>query len=119
MHALLHSSRSRYRALFLWLAATVNVQAVVLPFEETFEAGLSNWSTSGSWGLTSLDSQSPTHAATDSPTGYYVDQADGSLTLSSSFSLSGATRPALRFWHRYDVETGYDFARVESTGKEK
>ena len=37
------------------------------PFNDDFEAGLDNWITSGTWGLTTGRSVSPTHAAADSP----------------------------------------------------
>jgi fibronectin type 3 domain-containing protein len=98
----------------LWIGLSgISVAAAPFPLSEDFETGLSAWTPGGAWGLTTLDHRSPSHAATDSPTGFYADNQDQALTLASSVNLTGAVRPALRFWHRHDLEQDYDFAQVE------
>ncbi|MCC6356453.1 MAG: immune inhibitor A, partial [Verrucomicrobiae bacterium] len=52
-------------------------------------------------------------SATDSHGAFYLNNTDASLTLASNLSLLGSTRPALGFYHRYSLEDGYDFGRVE------
>ncbi|NLH84269.1 MAG: hypothetical protein GX450_02440 [Verrucomicrobia bacterium] len=64
-------------------------------------------------GLTTTHYGSPSHAVTDSPGTFYTNNTHSALTLAASLSLAGAVRPALGFQHRYALETGYDFGRVE------
>ncbi|HOX63300.1 MAG TPA: immune inhibitor A [Verrucomicrobiota bacterium] len=74
---------------------------------------MSHWTASGTWGLTTTHYGSPSHAVTDSPGTFYTNNTHSALTLAASLSLAGAVRPALGFQHRYALETGYDFGRVE------
>ena len=87
--------------------------AGTLPFYDDFESGLSRWTASGTWGLTTTHYGSPSHAVTDSPGTFYTNNTHSALTLAAPLSLAGAVRPALGFQHRYALETGYDFGRVE------
>jgi len=91
---------------------TTPSQASII-FSDNFENGFGNWIPSGSWGLTKDFYISPTHAATDSPGTFYTNNTDSSLTLARSINLSSAVRPALRFYHKYALETDYDFLLVE------
>jgi hypothetical protein len=43
----------------------------------------------------------------------YRDSTSVSLWTTSGFSLVGALAPRLGFWHRYSIEPGYDYGRVE------
>jgi hypothetical protein len=79
----------------------------VLYFDD-FEAGTGAWMTTGSWGLTSSSAHSGSFSLTDSPGGNYPDQSVTSATLNGTFRAT-----SLNFWHRYDIETGYDYGKVQ------
>ena len=100
-------------SLILTLGAWGVVEAVGYPFADDFESGLGNWTAEAPWGETTAFYSSPAHSATDSPSTLYGTSVDASLTLGSSVDLSSATRPVLRFYHRYQIEDGYDFGYVE------
>jgi hypothetical protein len=90
---------------------TSAVQSAPLVADD-FESGSGKWQPSGTWGLTTLRSASPSHSATDTPGAYYTNNNDSSLTLAATFSLA-SPRPALAFKHAYELENAYDFGRVE------
>ncbi len=77
-------------------------------FADNFEGGLSNWTTTGSWGSTSSQYHSFVTSLTDSPFGQYNDQQATSATLNGSYPAA-----TLSFWHRYEIESGYDYGRVQ------
>jgi hypothetical protein len=55
-------------------------------------------------------------AFSDSPGSAYAPDTDASLTLNPSLDLSApVVNAALRFRTRWDIEVGYDFARVEAS----
>jgi hypothetical protein len=75
------------------------------------ENGISGWAFNSPWAQTTTSSYSPTHSWTDSPGGYYNNNVN--LSIWSPFiNLSGQTTATLTFWHRFDLETNYDFGRV-------
>jgi hypothetical protein len=80
---------------------------------DDFESGLSQWQTTGNWGLTTSRYASPTHSVTDTPGAFYTNNSDSSLTLANGMNLSAMARPALAFQHSYELESGFDFGRVE------
>jgi carboxypeptidase T len=73
---------------------------------------IANWTPQSPWGLSSTN-HTPPSSFTDSPSGNYVANIDRSLTLTNGLSLLGASSVTLNFWTRWDLESGYDFARVE------
>ncbi len=77
------------------------------------EGTFSNWTTNQTWGITSSQSHSPTHSFTDSPSGNYPDNSNNSMTSASALSLDSSSVVYLSFFHKYDVEDGYDFGYVE------
>ncbi len=77
-------------------------------FSDDFESGLANWTTTGSWGSTSSQYHSASSSLTDSPSGDYSDQQSTSATLNGSFQAA-----KIGFWHKYDIEDGYDYGRVQ------
>ncbi|MFP4157974.1 MAG: hypothetical protein ACLFU4_10185, partial [Opitutales bacterium] len=102
----------------LLVGASILIQAALLsgeasPVLEDPFSDLTNWEATGNWGLTSQSALSPPHSVTDSPGAPYANNSDTSLTLAANLDLTQLTRPALLFHHRYDVEAGYDDARVE------
>ncbi len=89
---------------------------VLTPYEivlaDGVETGNLGWTTEGQWAITEEASSSPSHSWTDSPDGEYGDYWDFSLIspMLDFFSVAGVT---LEFSHIYDLENGYDYARVE------
>jgi len=77
-------------------------------FFDDFTLGTGAWTfAGGQWGLTSEAHSAPT-ALTDSPGGEYDDNWDATATINGSFHAS-----RLVFWHRYDIESGWDYGRVQ------
>ncbi len=83
---------------------------------EDFESGLSNWRTFGQGGpfvLTDHQSHSGNYSVTESPNGDYGNNWNLVLESKISLDLSTAEVGSLIFWHKYDLEEGYDWAQVE------
>jgi hypothetical protein len=95
--------------------STIAVLALIAPqaYGDDFESGLGQWQTTGNWGLTTSRFASPTHAVTDTPGAFYTNNSDTTLTLANGVNLSAIDRPALAFHHSHELESGYDFGRVE------
>jgi hypothetical protein len=85
---------------------------MAFPFEDDFESGALYWNFEGSWGLTSSQSYSPSHAITESPNGNYQNNLEISAGL-YSFSLENAINAELRFMTKYNLETNYDYTWLE------
>jgi len=83
----------------------------VVVFTDDMESGIGNWTTTGQWGLTSGSYHSATHSLTDSPSGEYHDQTITSATLNGTYNAT-----SLSFWHRYEIEEGWDYGRVQVSG---
>ncbi|MBN1955797.1 MAG: carboxypeptidase regulatory-like domain-containing protein [Anaerolineae bacterium] len=92
---------------------------VPLPREPLFfddvESGEGDWVSGGypdNWAITAEQAHSPSHAWSDSPYGNYADNASTWLR-SPIFDLSGRAEVEIGFWHRYEIETGWDFGYFE------
>jgi len=81
------------------------------PFVEDGENGTGQWSWGSPWGLTNANPRSGSFSWTDSPGANYAADADTSLT--TFIDLSSTNNPILTFWHRYSLEQGKDFVRLE------
>lgn len=92
--------------------ARVEFTLVPYPVLSDGETGPGGWTAQSPWALTTFQAHSPTHSWTDSPPGNYGNNRNTALT-SPLLDLSGAAAPVLSFWHRFDLESGYDFGRVE------
>ena len=84
-----------------------------LTVNDNAEGTFSNWVTNLSWGITTAQSNSPTHSFTDSPSGQYANNTNNSMTLTNAVSISASSVIKLNFFHKYAVEEGYDFCNVE------
>lgn len=73
---------------------------------------LQGWSATGTWAVTNASSYSGSYSVTDSPSGSYSNSTNTWLT-SPVFDLTGTTAPSLSFYHRYEVENGWDDCYVE------
>lgn len=76
---------------------------------ETEETG---WTAQAPWAITDELAASPTHSWTDSPGGDYDDSTNAAL-ISPPLDLGGLIEIELEFFHRVDVEAGFDFALIE------
>ena len=85
-----------------------------LVFSDSANHGMTNWTTSGTWGLSST-AHSPSYSFTDSPVGNYPDLADYSMTLSSPINLNHSDIALLKFWCRWNIESQWDFVTVEAS----
>ncbi len=96
------------------LSTAFNITQQTTPFVQDFE-GSFNWVADLPWAVTTDDAgdpgHSPTHAYEDSPQGNYPANADRRLTM--QINLSGVTRPALKFNHKYSFETSSDYGSLE------
>lgn len=81
-------------------------------FFDDVEDGNTGWEAETPWAITEEDSHSPTHSWTDSPGGTYGNYADTSL-ISPVWDLTDYTGLGLNFFHRYALETNYDYAYLE------
>ena len=71
------------------------------------------WNTTGSWGRTQVQANSPTYSYADSPSGNYGNNSNSSLT-SPALDLTDLTNVNLLFASRCDTEATYDFCIVEA-----
>jgi len=75
--------------------------------------GDANWAGEGAWATTTTDAHSGSKSWTDSPAGVYPNLANVSLALSNPIDLSPSINPKLVFWHKYQLETDWDYGRLE------
>ncbi len=88
----------------------LGAQTHTFPFTDDMESG-DTWGNDWPWDLTDTASHSGTHCWTDSPGTSYENNMDRSLT--TIVDLTGANRPLLSFWHRYNLEDNKDYGYVE------
>lgn len=83
-------------------------------FSDNFESGSSNWTFTGSWGLSTSASHSSSHSLSESPTGNYANNLNYiTATLVSGVNLSNALSATLSFWAKYDIEGGFDYMYLD------
>ena len=78
-------------------------------FYDDFEEGPSQWNWDSPWAITTEDYHSPDHSATDSPGGSYSNYTDASITTVNSISIPNWDNISLSFYHKYQIETGWDY----------
>ena len=82
-------------------------------FFDDFESGTTQWTLTGTWGLTELQSVSPTHSLTESPVGNYGDNLNITATMATSLDLSSYLGAEVSFWARYSIEQGFDYMYLQ------
>ena len=87
---------------------TFTVGSPVVLFSDDMENGVGNWTITGQWNLTGSEFHSASNSLTDSPGGAYPDESLTTATLNGTFLATG-----LSFWHRYSIEQGYDYGKVQ------
>jgi hypothetical protein len=94
----------------LSLISPISPGAII--FSDNMESATSNWIAESPWAQITSDSHSPTTCWTDSPGRNYFDNINISLT-SIAINIPADENAYLAFWHRYDLESGYDYGKVE------
>ncbi|MCS7053395.1 MAG: M28 family peptidase [Ignavibacterium sp.] len=75
-------------------------------------SNLSNWTSSGQWGITTTKFVSSPSSFTDSPSGYYANSTTATLTLNNNIALTGALGAELEFSTQWDIENNWDYGQV-------
>lgn len=113
-----HSVRARaydaagnatYSGPVSFLVSNTNGSTVI--FQDNMENGSGLWFGQAPWALTTATAYSGSRSWTDSPGGSYSNNSNVSL-WSPSLDLSRVRSVTLSFRHRYNLESGYDFANV-------
>ncbi|MCB2220418.1 MAG: M20/M25/M40 family metallo-hydrolase [Bacteroidetes bacterium] len=94
------------------MATITPLPPMAFPFQDDFETGALYWNFEGTWGLTTSQSYSSSHAITESPNGNYQNNLEISAGL-YSFSLENAISAELHFMTKYNLETNYDYTWLE------
>jgi carboxypeptidase T len=71
-----------------------------------------NYTTSGTWGLSSTKFVSPPNSITESPTGNYTSNQTKSITLKNPMNLSNALYAHLQYYTRFELEKDGDKAQI-------
>jgi hypothetical protein len=91
------------------------IQAQDTIFFDNFESGMLNWTTTGTWGLSSSQSHSPAHSLSESPSGNYGNNLNTYCTMTNGLNLVHYPSAFLSFWGTYKIETGFDYMYVEAS----
>lgn len=83
----------------------------LITFQESGN-GLGNWQSQNRWMTTSTHFVSPPSSIGDSPGRNYPPNATANLDLAEGVDLREADQATLRFWARWDIEQGFDFAQI-------
>lgn len=96
--------------------ATTTQDFMLTPFATSFfddvEGGDIGWTADSGWAIVTNQSHSPTSSWHESPGGSSPDDANISLEA-PPVDLRGVTGATLVFWHRYAIESGWDYGYVE------
>lgn len=99
--------------LFIQFLSILSLKGQDTLFFDDFENGLSNWQTTGQWGITTLQSHSPTHSLSESPNGNYGNNWNTYCTMANGVNLIHIPGAKVVFWITYKIETGFDYLYVE------
>ena len=97
--------------VFLFVVSTSISQTTI--FSDNFESGTTNWTLTGTWGLSTLKSHSSNHSLTESPIGNYANSLTIYATMANGVNLTNAMSAELKFWAIYDIEAGFDYMYVD------
>lgn len=80
-------------------------------FYDDFETGLSKWTKTGSWGLSSVTKEG-TGAITESPSGAYPSNANQYIELTKSLTVSNPDSCKLSYWLYRNTESSFDYIQT-------
>jgi PKD repeat protein len=99
-------------AAIISISTFLTAQNIV--FSDNFESSTTNWSLSGSWGLSTSSSHSATHSLSESPSGNYANNLNYiTATMYTGVDLTSALSADLSFWAKYNIEAGFDYMYVD------
>lgn len=82
---------------------------------DTFELGIGNWISTGSWNTTSTDCYEGSYSLTDSPAGNYQNNSNSTLSLASPLDLQNIDNANLQFWIRTSLVLDGDNLLLETS----
>lgn len=83
----------------------------VVIFSDDMEKGNGPWIADSPWARVTTAYHSPNTSWTDSPNGNYANSIHKAITLPLNLSNAGKTK--VTFWHKFALETGYDYGYIE------
>jgi hypothetical protein len=81
-------------------------------FSDNGSSTSTNYTTSGTWGLSTTQYKSPPSSITDSPSGNYGSNVNKSITTNVQVNLVGAIYGHLQYYTRFEIEKDYDKAQI-------
>jgi murein tripeptide amidase MpaA len=81
-------------------------------YTEDFESGTTNWTLQSPWATIT---QTGNHVLTDSPTGQYGNNVTLNATLTNPINMQNVVSPVLNFEIKHNLESGYDFCRLQAS----
>lgn len=100
--------------LLVVLLCSSGLFAQTILFSDDFEAGTTNWTLQGSWGLSSTASYSTSHSLTESPVGDYAPSLNYiTATMTTGVNLSSSLSADLSFYGKYVIEGGFDYMYLD------
>ncbi|MBK7174652.1 MAG: T9SS type A sorting domain-containing protein [Bacteroidales bacterium] len=82
-------------------------------FSDDFEAGMSKWTVTNNWGLTTSKSHSPSNSLSESPTGNYTNSQTSYCTMTNGVDLSAKMSASVSFWAQYKIEAAFDYMYLD------
>ena len=78
---------------------------------------LTGWSSNvnNTWGITTATFKSSPSCISDSPTGNYDDDQNTHLVLNNFIDLTDASQAILKFYAKWDIESGYDYGQISAS----
>ncbi len=74
---------------------------------------LVNWTSIGSWDVTTNDFVSSSSSITDSPFGNYNNGQNNIIEITNAIDLTNAGVATISFYTKWDIEAGFDYAQFE------
>ncbi len=84
-------------------------------FTDNFESGISKWTTTSFWGLSTVKAYSPTHSLSESPTGNYTNNQASTCTMATGVDLSARMSAEVSFYAQYQIEASFDYMYVDAS----
>lgn len=113
MKIIKYYGRNLASLIFLLIISSSISRAQTVVLFDNFESGITNWTLTGTWGLTTNDSYSGSNSLTESPNGNYGNMKSMTATLTNGINLSGYLGAELSFWGKYSIEKAFDYMYLE------
>jgi len=77
-------------------------------------ANLSNWTSSGGWGIANSTGYNSGSSIADSPSGN-MNNGQRTLTLNNPIDLSGSQNPVLEYYTKWDITRLFDYVQIQAS----